>query len=856
MESKKISELEQYNGSADGFMIPGVADGETQKANLGTLVEQKAEAAGFLKPDGLKTINGESVAGSGDIELGITNPFKGEFPSLEALNGAYPEPVVGEYAVVDVSGTDYVFRCSTAGEWPTTSSEEYDPASDPVFGSGEQLLQTGIDGTGLKNAAGNALAKAGAVMKLASKLESVNMDEVKISLVENTNWYDDMYVDASTSQGRFVQQNSLTENNGILVVNVTGKTSVRFLGVHVNNSTVVGYGFSSSENAPTNTPNIYQLDLGVRVFKQDGEGAAISTYTKEEYVVRVPRGAKWFACTIAKNSTYDIMDIEDFYCYLQSGYPVAGTATEGSDVADFEIADEAGHVIMMIQAGHIRTKEFDSKETLTTDEHVTDYAASDNEGNVLGEYYQGHFRTKRFDSRDMVSKMQNVATMKWSAPIPYIPVDNTQPVNKGQKNCIALADFMTSILWTPIRPMPATNSTPPVGFVSDGNEDSNVVAGRRYWTPGVEVEGLPYSNCFPYGRAIGSDIRFETFMTALRNPNSVVYTRDARDYSTSSIASCYYGHNCSSYNNLLMNIPVQCIGRPYSFSTNRWIEYPKQIECLQIGDGISLYKSVPDQGHVILIKGIEKSNGEITHITVTESYMPKDRTVRYTVTDFINRYFKGGAGYEFASIYRNTGLVNLTEFEEFNPETYQYSDKIGLNLGNNTNYDKSDDIPIEVSFFNDSIDYFDLYYGGVLQHRYYRSDGVAGYDNGVLETKIITLDKSTMATGVYEVRPESGVSQYFCLAKSGNVTANRLKNGDIYVVSTNHSDNVSPFGVLLYSNKSYETTRGMWDMGGNAITVIPKEWFDYVDVFADATYVMVAYRNEYGNIFTQKIAIN
>lgn len=84
MESKKISELVQYNGSASGFMVPGVADDETQKADLGAMVDQAAGAAGYLKPSGLKTINGESVAGSGDIALESLNPFKGYYPAGSA----------------------------------------------------------------------------------------------------------------------------------------------------------------------------------------------------------------------------------------------------------------------------------------------------------------------------------------------------------------------------------------------------------------------------------------------------------------------------------------------------------------------------------------------------------------------------------------------------------------------------------------------------------------------------------------------------------------------------------------------------------------------------------------------------
>lgn len=116
MESKKISELEQYTGSADGFMVPGVADGETQKANLGTLVEQKTEAAGFLKPSGLKTINGESIVGSGDLNVAVMNPLKGTFLDTDTLPTTGKD---GDYILV--VNTSVTPRTANVWSWNGTA---------------------------------------------------------------------------------------------------------------------------------------------------------------------------------------------------------------------------------------------------------------------------------------------------------------------------------------------------------------------------------------------------------------------------------------------------------------------------------------------------------------------------------------------------------------------------------------------------------------------------------------------------------------------------------------------------------------------------------------------------------------
>ena len=167
MESKKISELEQYNGSANGFMVPGVADGETQKADLGAMVDQAAEAAGYLKPSGLKTINGESIAGQGDIALEIANPFKGWFKTGDTL------PATG------VSG-DYLYFKDTAASpvvttiyrWNGTAFENtntvVDESNVQTFGSGQAVNGVYIkdlNGNNDPNAAGVLSAEAGKALK-------------------------------------------------------------------------------------------------------------------------------------------------------------------------------------------------------------------------------------------------------------------------------------------------------------------------------------------------------------------------------------------------------------------------------------------------------------------------------------------------------------------------------------------------------------------------------------------------------------------------------------------------------------------------------------------------------------------
>lgn len=233
------------------------------------------------------------------------NPFKGKLGTLAALNAAYPSPVAGEYAVVTVSGTDYVFRCGTDGVWPDSSTEVYDPSSNPVFGSGEELLQTGIDRTVLKNPASNALAKAGDVMKLAAKLEGVSAVEDKQSVAD---WHPDGEQSGYYNSSGTWNQNSNYQSARFAMPE--GAKKIRFIGFNKNFTQNYGYGFldSNSEKILNTFKEYYSSD---------------NPATGEcELVVDVPDGASYFVClrkAWSSSTDYQMFQESEFYCYILSG---------------------------------------------------------------------------------------------------------------------------------------------------------------------------------------------------------------------------------------------------------------------------------------------------------------------------------------------------------------------------------------------------------------------------------------------------------------------------------------------------------------------------------------------------------
>ena len=111
--------------------------------STGNTVEQ--DLNNKLESSDLKTVNGTSLIGSGNITIpkgdngeDAYQPFKGWFDTSTALNTAYPSPLVGDYAYVKGTNAVSIYACATAGTW-ADSGKEFNPANNQEFASGESL---------------------------------------------------------------------------------------------------------------------------------------------------------------------------------------------------------------------------------------------------------------------------------------------------------------------------------------------------------------------------------------------------------------------------------------------------------------------------------------------------------------------------------------------------------------------------------------------------------------------------------------------------------------------------------------------------------------------------------------------
>lgn len=94
-----------------------------------------------------------------------------------------------------------------------------------------------------------------------------------------------------------------------------------------------------------------------------------------------------------------------------------------------------------------------------------------------------------------------------------------------QEKAVDYARIMSRVKWTPVAG----------GMPKRGG----------YFEEGTEYTGVPYSSVKSVGRYIGFDIFLKTFLAAVENPRSVLYTENLSGEVAN--AECYYGKVCSSY---------------------------------------------------------------------------------------------------------------------------------------------------------------------------------------------------------------------------------------------------------------------------------------------------------------------
>lgn len=337
--------------------------------------------------------------------------------------------------------------------------------------------------------------------------------------------------------------------------------------------------------------------------------------------------------------------------------------------------------------------------------------------------------------------------------------------NRGIQNAIKKAAQMKNIRWSPTAEgMPWNNGEFQVG---------------------TTYSGIPYSSVLEYCKYVFLDVSVETFLTAVHNPRSVVYTENVsaensksvlgREYNGNNCA-CYYGSTCSY-------LIIYALGLPYGILA---AEFP-YYEDMEVVDeqshlGVELADVLSSGRHVVLVTGIKRDNkGKIQSITVTENAWRTTSSSVYTPEQFDNYLSTGYTILRYKYFERNTNYNPLTYFVAIEGETldhYSYNDDVCPNYGNKSNYNEGDIVIINIGQDYES--------KGFTQLLLYKNNQLVN----IYTINDIDIVLSELAYGDYKVclRKSSGQTSEFAYFKVVNMSVKIDSNGPedvVYFASKN-----------------------------------------------------------------------
>ncbi len=172
------------------------------------------------------------------------------------------------------------------------------------------------------------------------------------------------------------------------------------------------------------------------------------------------------------------------------------------------------------------------------------------------------------------------------------------PANDGIKNALLNAEQLANIEYRVLA-------------------DFNRVGGC--FSMGSSIKGLVYSSTRAEDLFVPNNVSLWTFMTALKNPNSYVYTIDItqQPYLIQGYAKPFYGQVCTS-------LIQYSLGIKYNFQIHQmtvWDGFDRlisqDIEKIRLGDILTT-----ERGHTRFITGIHRECGHVTEIEITEGMSP------------------------------------------------------------------------------------------------------------------------------------------------------------------------------------------------------------------------------------------
>lgn len=272
-------------------------------------------------------------------------------------------------------------------------------------------------------------------------------------------------------------------------------------------------------------------------------------------------------------------------------------------------------------------------------------------------------------------------------------------LSEGQLNAVKKARQITDILFIPKDTIDAKNNI---------------------YFPNIAYKGLIYSSVKELDTYVGPNISFHTFMTAVNNPRSVIYTEHIDKYP-------YHGVNCRAYYGTMCNglvsyaLGIDYISSDFPISNVMTEVDYSSLENLEVADVLWI------PGHVTLITDVQKNKqGVVQNIEICESNLGGARRYTKSREEFISMTGKKFEKvYRYTELYKNVSYIPAQEFVPVLDEAqipFVYNDDLCVNKGDKSCYLEGESITVNI--FRD-YEYLEIYKDNSL---YDTIDASKGFD--------------------------------------------------------------------------------------------------------------------------------
>lgn len=304
---------------------------------------------------------------------------------------------------------------------------------------------------------------------------------------------------------------------------------------------------------------------------------------------------------------------------------------------------------------------------------------------------------------------------------------------------------------------------------------------ENWISAGTPMQGIPYSSVKEKDKFVGQEVSFYTFMSAVHNPRSVLYTEDVKKFP-------YHGENCGMYYGTVCSMAVNYalgIERPVESKMYESLPYITRVKNQNI-DNLYVGDILWSKGHVVLIIGIERDEERIPKSFAILESAGDTRIKTLSREAFQTRWEEvGWVALRYLKLAENVNYDPLPFVKNTgDPEIrYDYNSDLCTSRGDYACFIYGEDVMINV--FDTSFDKLRLY-----------------KDNKLLqEMKVDPLQEdyvfSHLPSGMYEAKLSSDDMQsnptFFEIIDEDTTV---IHNNDSYLVSFN-SDNALPEYVVI-----------------------------------------------------------